>query len=330
MASVIRLGLIGAGRWGHTYLRTFAGLADRCRVTHVCTSRPDRVAVPAGAAVVADWHALLRADCDAVIVATPPHTHAEILEACLEVRKPCLMEKPLCLDAATADRLHDRVQASGVPVLVDHTQVFHPGYRALKHALTEAREPIRVIFSEGMALGPFRAHTPALWDWAPHDVSLCLDLLGAQPQRCDALAGPAGPDGAPEHVSLRLEFAGGVAAWIHAGRLAPQRRRVLSVITETRLYVLEDAAAQPLTVSPLRWAARYTDGIPEPLERRPIPLPAAQPPLACVVTSFLDGLAGGDRAMFGTTLARDVVTVLSRCEAAMSRGAIRHEPHSVS
>jgi predicted dehydrogenase len=289
------------------------------------------LAAPAGVGVVSEWPALLGAECDAVIVATPPHTHAEILEGCLEARTPCLIEKPLCLDVATAERLHRLVESSGVPVLVDHTQLFNPAYVALRRALEQAAEPIRLICSEGMALGPFRTHTSALWDWTPHDVSLCLDLLGALPERLDALAGPAGPTGTPEQVSIRLDFPSGAAAWIQAGRLSPQRRRLLSVVTDRQLYVLEDGAAEPLTASAIRWPERYAQGLPDALPRRAIPLPSATPPLAAAVAYFLDGLQGGDRTKFGTELALNVVKVLAACEAAIAeRAAARHEPHAVS
>ncbi len=329
MPRLLHFGLVGAGRWGQVYIRTLASLADRCRLTHLCTSQSRPAGVSGDVVVVSDCGALVRSDCDAVIIATPPHTHAEILEACLEARKPCIVEKPLCLDVATAERLHQRVQASGVPVLVDHTHLFSPAYQALTRDLEEHGEPIRLILSEGMGLGPFRTHTPALWDWGPHDISVCLDLMGEGPEYVDALPGPLSPSGAPDHVSVRLDFPGGATAWIQAGRLAPQRRRMLSVFTETRLYVLDDLAFEPLTVSRIQFSERYTQGIPEVLEKHALPL-AHELPLTNVVVYFMDGVSGGDRRRFGTALARDVVKVLAACEGVMAqRKPLSHEPHPV-
>ena len=42
MAHPVRLGLIGAGRWGQVYIRTLAALTTRCTLTHLCTSKPER------------------------------------------------------------------------------------------------------------------------------------------------------------------------------------------------------------------------------------------------------------------------------------------------
>ena len=324
MAPPVRFGLIGAGRWGKVYIRTLASLAERCRLTHLCTSRPDNASlVPHPVQVVSDWRALIASECDAVIIASPPKTHAEIVEACVEAKKPCLVEKPFCLDVATAERLHTRIQASGVPVLVDHTHLLTPTYRLLKDVLKEAGEPIRVLLSEGMGFGPFRTHTSTLWDWCPHDVSLCLDLLGRQPEHLEVLDGPRSPEGDPEMVTLRLDFSGQVCAWIHAGRLSAEKRRAFSVVTDRHLYVFDDLAPEQLTVAPIPFSHRYAEAVPEPVKRSLLAMAPDRPPMSHVMTYFLDGLAGGDRDRFGAGLALGVTRVLAACDEAMTRNRNR-------
>lgn len=316
---MVRIGLIGAGRWGRVHLRTLRSMAGRCRVTHLCTREASNARFVGHPVVtVTRWQDLIASGCDAVIIATPPQTHAEIVDACLAAGKPCLIEKPLCLDLGEAERLHRRVLASGVPVLVNHTQLFHPAYRALKRVLERRREPIRLIVSEGGALGPFRTHTPAAWDWCPHDFSLCLDLAGHRPLEVQALGGPSGPDGTAEALSVRLQFDRGLSAWVQAGRLFPRKRRSLAVFTERHLYVLDDQASDPLTVSPIRFSARYRGGMPERLEPRVIPPASRLTPMESMLGYFLRGLAGGDRERFGTSMALEVIRLLAACESALA------------
>jgi predicted dehydrogenase len=289
--------------------------------------------------VVADWHELIASSCDAVIIATPPATHPAILEACVEAGKPCLVEKPLCLDVPTAERLHRRVQASGVLVMVDHTHLFSLAYRELKQMVRAANEPIRTIVSEGMGFGPFRAGLSALWDWAPHDVSLCLDLLETMPLGVDAMSGPHDPGGEPEKaddpghgaekaddpghgpdmVSLRLDFPAGTSAWIQAGRLSAQRRRSLSVVTDTRVYLLDDLASSKLMVANIDFPHRHRGEGSEPLAWFPIPVASEPPPMVHVMTDFLDGISGGNRSRFGTELALGVTRVLAACQEVLDR-----------
>jgi predicted dehydrogenase len=312
MGEVIRLGLIGAGRWGEVYLRTLRSLDGRARLTDLAVRHPEHLRdVPARVSIRRNWRQLIRADCDAVIIASPAPTHAEMLHACLDARKPCIVEKPLCLDVRTAEQLDRRVSALRVPVLVDHTQIFHPAYQALKRALAAAAEPIRFLLSEGMNWGPFRSDTPPLWDWGPHDVSLCLDLLGKAPSRVDALGGPANVRGAPQLITMRMAFPGGTEAWIYIGCLAPSKRRSLMVATATRRYVLDDTARQPLTVT------RLTSTTMTPSPIRPV---SRLTPMASMLLYFLKGLNGGDRTYFGTRLALEVTRVLAAADAAMRHG----------
>ncbi|HBH97457.1 MAG TPA: hypothetical protein DDX89_06710 [Candidatus Omnitrophica bacterium] len=318
MDTPITLGLIGTGRWGQAYLRTIQQLAQRCTLKAVCCRHHEQAAqLPPPAQIMEDWQAVVRSPCDAVIIATPPDTHAEILTACLEAGKPCLVEKPLCLDVPTAQRLHQLVVKSGVPVLVDHTQLFHPAYETLRRHLRERREVVRIVCSEGMAFGPFRRHTTALWDWVPHDVSLCLDLVGQVPTATLALGGPRDPQGVPEMLSLRLEFATGAIGWIHAGRLSPDKRRRLTVVTDRHLYVVDDASPTPLTAAAIDYVRRYENAQAEPLTLHALDSASTDPPLTRMLAYFLEGLRGGDRGRFGTALAVDVVRVLAAGETAM-------------
>ena len=317
--ALVRIALIGVGRWGRAYLSTLLSLGERCRLTHLVTRHPEHAQlIPYPVTVLHEWRDVTGVECEAVIIATPPHLHAEMLEACLEAGKPCIVEKPLCLTVEQARRLQERVERSGVPVLVDHTHVFHPAYRVLKQQLQQRQQTVRLIISEGGALGPFRSHTSALWDWGPHDVSLCIDLVGQSPRQIAVLGGPEDAEGAPELMSVKLVFPSGVCAWIQVGRLFPWKRRTLSVFTDTHLYRLDDMASPQLTVAPFTFAQRDEPRTQEEaLVCEPILVPHSQPPLTSAVEYFLDGLAGGDRTYFGTALAVEVVRVLAACETAL-------------
>lgn len=319
MPRPVRVGLIGVGRWGRIYINTLLELGEQYRLTHLATSRPENAQlVPHPVQVTADWHAVVASDCDAVVIATPPGRHPVMLEACLQARKPCIVEKPFCLDVATAERLQQQVLRANTPVLVNHLDLFHPAYAALKRLLAREQEVIRVIISEGMAWGPFHTHTSALWDWCPHDVSICLDLMRTMPSGVAALGGSRDPRGASEMVHIRLEFSGGVSAWIQAGRLSPQKRRRLIVITERRCCVLDEHAPEVLMSAPLPFADRYGSAAMGRLAPRAVAVESSQRPLASMLTYFSNGLNGGDRTLFGTQLAVDVTRVLAECESQLA------------
>lgn len=101
----IRFGLVGAGAIAQSYLQAFRTLED-AKLVAVADVRPDAAAALAeGAGCPAyDSHTALaeRADCQAVIVCTPPLSHAPICLDLLGRGIAVLCEKPLALDADSA------------------------------------------------------------------------------------------------------------------------------------------------------------------------------------------------------------------------------------
>ena len=269
---MLRLGLIGAGRWGKVYLQTIERMADRLKVVRVATSKPE-----------GSWKEVAASpDCDAVIIATPAPLHAEMARACLEAGKPVIVEKPLCFDTATARSLEQLAKKSGLPMLVNYIHLYNPAYRALKQAVADSGKPVRAILSEGMDLGPFRPDTGTLWDRCPHDVALCLDLMGASGAGAEVSAFGAFPDsqGRPEMVTLRLRWKSGVTAWIQSGRLSPQKRRTLSVITDTELFHFDEHSSTRCRRIPFDPAGRKED--------KPIPVPDRPTPMEGMLAAFAD------------------------------------------
>jgi len=101
---VIRYGIIGTGMMGCEHIRNIAALDD-ARVTAVADPHPESLGwaqllcreSATEVAVHADYRELLeRADVDAVVVASPNHTHAEVMEAVFAGDKHVLLEKPMC------------------------------------------------------------------------------------------------------------------------------------------------------------------------------------------------------------------------------------------
>jgi len=140
------------------------------RLSIVASKNPETAQLLPDAMIVADWKDFLEKDLEGVIIATPPAYHGDILRFFVEAGIPAMVEKPLCLDLSEAFELCELVEKKSVPVLVDHTQLFHPAFDFLKKRAKELGN-INFISSEGMAFGPFRRDVSVLWDWTPHDIS---------------------------------------------------------------------------------------------------------------------------------------------------------------
>jgi predicted dehydrogenase len=293
---LLRLGLIGAGPWGRNYIRTIAGLAGT-QLARVASRNPQtRSLVPPGCEVSADWREVACAtDVDAVVVAAPPAVHAPIVLAAIEAGRPVLVEKPLAIDVASAERLVECAARHRVLVMVDHVHLFHPAYRALRRSVSE-HGPVRAIRAEAGDRGPYRSDVPVLWDWGPHDVAMCIDLLGAEPEAVDAERLERRPVGGAnaERIRLVLRFQRNVAATILLSTLDEPHRRF-----EVRLD------AQVL---------RY-DGS--------APATPGQLPLTRAVLEFAQAVEAGSASLESVRLGAAVVRTLARCDErlAAERGA---------
>ena len=96
---------------------------------------------------VADYRVVLsRKDIDAVVVATPNHTHSQIVREAFEAGKHVLCEKPLALNAAEAQTMLDAATASGKVHMAAYTYRFAPAVQYLKKLLDDgAMGKIRTV-----------------------------------------------------------------------------------------------------------------------------------------------------------------------------------------
>ena len=297
---MIRLGLIGAGRWGRNYIRTIAAL-DGVRLTRLASRNPaSRELVGPECKISADWrHVVESGDLEGIIIATPPSLHAEMTIAAVAAGIPVLVEKPLTLGLAEAVTLREQVRTRKGRVMVDHTHLFHPAFEELKRQVA-ALGMIREIEAEAGNQGPYREDVPVLWDWGPHDVAMCLDLLGEPPREARGMREERANRGTAvtETIRLELEFSSGARARIRISNMMEKTRR-FSVRCEAGVLVYDDIARNKLML--------HRDGRDGPINV------SAEPPLSRVVEAFVAGISAGNDTTGSLDLAVNVVAVLERC-----------------
>lgn len=225
----LRLGLVGAGRWGRNFIRVLSKSPGLSLVA-VASGNPETVTiVPPGCRITTEWRELLEPGAvDGIIVASPTSTHAQITLAAIAAGVPVLVEKPLALDSATVESLFMDAKRAGSIVMVDYIHLFNPAWNWMRCILDDLG-PISAIHSEGGDIGPYRSDTPPSWDWLPHDLSLVLTLGGTMPTdlRARRTTSKSDEKGIHEIVELACSFPGDVRAEIRAGNaISPKCRRL--------------------------------------------------------------------------------------------------------
>jgi predicted dehydrogenase len=241
----IRLGVAGLGYWGPNLARNFAAL-DGCELAWLCDASPEARArsqeLFPGARATAELDELLGdPELDAVVLATPVPTHAELAERVLSAGKHCFVEKPLAITAADAERAVAAAERAGRILMVGHLLEYHPAVVRLKE-LVDSGElgSLYYIYGNRVNLGKLRADENALWSLGAHDVSVALHLIGEEPLECSAHGRSYVRDGVEDVVFCYLRFPSGIVAHLHLSWLDPHKERRLTVVGAKRMATFDD------------------------------------------------------------------------------------------
>lgn len=240
--SLLRLGLVGAGRWGRVYIKTLERLDGFSLVRLASTNPESRTLVHRGCHISEDWQEVTGADdLDGVIIATPPTFHAEMTRAAILASNPVLVEKPLTLNVDEALVLLDDAENQKAIVHVDHIHLYHPAFRALK-LLGEALGPIHAIYGEAGDWGPFRQDSSILWDRGSHDIAMCIDILGQEPYSASAQIDEiqSTEHGSGEAISAQLNFSCGAQANLKFSNIRKEKKRSFAVQYEKETLIYDD------------------------------------------------------------------------------------------
>jgi predicted dehydrogenase len=240
---VTSVGVVGLGYWGPNLARNFDRLPD-AELSWLCDASADALerwgaAFPL-ARTTASLDELLADDgLDAVVVATPVPTHAELALRVLQAGKHCFVEKPLAQSAAEAEQV---VDAAGDRVLlVGHLLEYHPGVDRLKQLIDSGDlGDIRYVYSNRLNLGVLRTNENALWSLGAHDVSVILRLAGEEPLECRAVGESYVHEGVEDVVFAYLRFPSGLAAHMHLSWLDPHKERRFTVVGSRRMATFDD------------------------------------------------------------------------------------------
>lgn len=323
----VGVALIGVGYWGPNLLRNLAGSADvnLVAVVDLDESRREFVARQHSSVKVTADIADVVADpaVEAVVVATPADTHADLAVRLLTAGKHILVEKPLATSVSEVDRIADA--AGDRVVMAGHTFLFNPAVRYLK-AMIDAGDlgEIRYITSQRLNLGRVRSDVDAWWNLAPHDVSIVSYLLDDAPVRHVRRVGGAYlQDRIDDVVFATLEYETGVLAHLHVSWLDPLKVRKMVVVGSQRMAVYDDVADDKIAVfdKGIEPVARLGEGMdydlaPMAFNLRQgdvrLPLVRWEEPLKLEIDHFIACVRGEAECWTGLAHARRVVDVLER------------------
>jgi predicted dehydrogenase len=240
-----RVGVVGLGYWGPNLARNLAAIPG-CELRWLCDpsaeARARAARAFAGVRTSAELAELLEDPAlDAVMLATPVPTHAELAASVLEAGKHCFVEKPLATRSSDARAVLSAAARAEKTLMVGHLLEYHPAVGRLKE-LIDAGElgDLYYIYGNRVNLGQLRADENALWSLGAHDVSIVLHLVGEEPEECIAHGASYVREGVEDVVFCYLRFPSGIAAHLHLSWLDPHKERRITVVGARRMATFDD------------------------------------------------------------------------------------------
>jgi predicted dehydrogenase len=242
----MRIAVIGGGYWGSKHVRVLSGLGTVDQLVLVDPRDSIRSSM-ASAYPGLETHGQLDAvlpTLDAVVVATPPTSHADLALRALSAGCHVLVEKPMATSTADARSMQRLADELGLVLMCGHTFEYHSAVWRLREAVASGElGELHYIDTARLNLGLYQPDVNVIWDLAPHDVSIINHVLDATPDVVTAWGNAHAHAYLEDVAYLRLEYhRAGVEAQIHVSWLDPRKVRRVTVVGSRRMAVYNDLA----------------------------------------------------------------------------------------
>lgn len=246
--SELQIAVVGCGYWGPNLIRNFSD-NKRTAVKWVCDLSQERLNAfskryPSTQFTTSYDEVLSDPALDAVVIATPVHTHFELAKKAILAGKHVLVEKPMAMNSQECESLIALADEYKRILMVDHTFVYNGAVRRIKESI-DRNELGDVLYFDSVRinLGLLQNDVNVIWDLAPHDISIMDYLVGKEPVKVHATGASMVGSKVQEIAYLSLEFADKFIAHFHVSWLSPVKIRRILIGGTKKMIVYDDLEA---------------------------------------------------------------------------------------
>jgi len=249
---MVQIGVVGAGAWGRNLIRNVAGGGGEFCLAAVCDcdarARREAAARYPGVRLYEEFSDILNdSRLDGLIIATPSALHYEQASAAFRAGFHVLVEKPMCMTSEQAVTLVRTARAAQRVLMAGHTFLYSNLVEEVRRRIAEGDlGEVLCIYSQRLNLGRVRQDVDALWNFAPHDISIAGYLLDRWPSGVNARG--AGFLQRPENIAdvafFQMDYDDGRFMAGHVSWLDPQKVRRMVVVGSEKMLVYDDIDSQ--------------------------------------------------------------------------------------
>jgi predicted dehydrogenase len=242
---MVGIAVVGAGAWGKNHIRVFSEIPN-VHLKYVCDSDPSRLAklqksYPQSKMVENLNPILSDPEVKGVVIASSAISHFPLAKEALLGGKDILVEKPMALNVKDAEEMVKIAGERDRLLMVGHLLIYHSVFDRLKEIIDSGElGKVHYIYTQRVNLGIIRQDENALWSFAPHDLSMILNLLNEKPTIVSAHGESYIQKNIEDVVFLSLHFSDGKMANIHLSWLDPHKVRKITIVGSKKMVVFDD------------------------------------------------------------------------------------------
>jgi predicted dehydrogenase len=332
--SLIKIGLIGAGRWGPNVIGAIKRINDaelikvvdpNIEALSILNQRfPGIITCPTTSEIFKDDQ------IDAVAICTPVETHTKLVRSAIEHGKHVFVEKPFGHDSIECESLCNLAQDRDLKIVVGHVFLFNSSVLALKRII-QSGELGEILHLEAHRtnLGPVRKDVNAVWDLTSHDLSIFDFLLDDLPEEVSCLGSCKLDSKIEDTTYSTFKYQGGILAHAHASWLNPRKVRQITVIGSKKMALWDDLNLDhPITIYDSSIGldqSYYSDSFAShrlSYNRGNVVLPSipSNEPLLEEIKHFIDVIQGKEKNRSSGTYGTEVVKTLQAADKSLLNG----------
>jgi len=251
---MLNISQIGVGYWGPNLLRNLVE-NNRCHVSKVVDLSNERreyiKRLYSTIQVTENVEEVFQDPfINAVVIATPVATHFDLAIRSLKAGKHVLVEKPLAQSVIEVEEIGRLSSQKKLVAMVGHTFLFNAAVRYVKKLIDSGElGDIRYIYSQRLNLGRIRTDIDALWNFAPHDISIIqywLDdptPLSVVKRGVDYIQ-----NGIGDVFFMNIIYPKKIMANIHVSWLDPRKVRCITIVGSKKMVVYNDMEENKIAI----------------------------------------------------------------------------------
>lgn len=242
---MIRLALIGCGKWGKHYLQTLTSI-ESCELSWVCDLDLQKLKAAASAypqiKYTGNIHDILNDNMvQGVVIATTPESHYPLAKEFITKGKSVLVEKPVTIEREESLELINLAAAQNTVLMAGYTMIYHPAVKKIRNLLEENNIIDELCYINMSRTNSFSriSGVDVLHDLAVHDIYLARHLTGEDPIWVIAQGGSY-LESSNNVIYILLGFPNGKIASIFASFIHTEKTRKITLVAERTRLVFDD------------------------------------------------------------------------------------------